>query len=535
MSTLTVAKYLRLSSEDDDLKQTGKLESNSIANQRNLLDAHISRTPELAGAEVLEFCDDGWSGKNFERPAVQEMLLQVRQGSIQCIIVKDLSRFGRDYLIVGNYISRVFPFLGVRFIAVNDGIDSIRPMDIGSLDTSFKSMLYDFYSRDLSRKVRSVKGFRAQKGYFLSPFAPYGYEKDPADKNRLVVDPKAAETVRRVFQMAADGYPAVKIARTLNVESVPTPMQYKRAAGCSRTVWPCISEDNFWTPTAVWTILRDERYIGKNIYGKRVRDQVGHNHTVKVGRHDWIVADGGHESIVDTELFNRAQKSLREFMERSGAPHGKSLLYKKVRCGVCGHVMERFNAKQPYYRCKTPRVTDAYLCSAERTAEEDIIEILLADLRVQAALAVDLSHIWEEKRKGVQLNLELMRRSIGEKKELLERQGRQIEEIYESFVLGEISKTDYLSQKAAAAKERRRTEEEISRLTAELENTAADGKLTNRFVTTFQKYAEFDELTGEIVADAYESVFVYPDGQLEIVRKYQDELPALLLELDGAI
>lgn len=128
-----------------------------------------------------------------------------------------------------------------------------------------------------------------------------------------------------------------------------------------------------------------------------------------------------------------------------------------------------------------------------------------------------------------------MRRSIGEKKELLERQGRQIEEIYESFVLGEISKTDYLSQKAAAAKERRRTEEEISRLTAELENTAADGKLANRFVTTFQKYAEFDELTGEIVADAYESVFVYPDGQLEIVRKYQDELPALLLELDGAI
>ena len=133
----TIAKYLRLPSEDDDLKLTGKLESNSIANQRNLLDSFIKRAPEFADAEIMEFCDDGWSGKNFERPAVQEMLDLVRQGKIQCIIVKDLSRFGRDYLTVGNYISRVFPFMGVRFIAINDGFDSIRPMDADSLETSF--------------------------------------------------------------------------------------------------------------------------------------------------------------------------------------------------------------------------------------------------------------------------------------------------------------------------------------------------------------------------------------------------------------
>ena len=164
----TTAKYVRLSSEDNDLRQGGKLESNSIANQRDLLDAFISRTPELAGTSIIEFCDDGWSGKNFERPAVQEMIAQVRAGKIQCIVVKDLSRFGRDYLTVGNYISSVFPFLGVRFIAVNDGYDSSRPMDVDSLDTSFKALLYDFYSRDLSRKVRKAKRFRAQRGDFLS-------------------------------------------------------------------------------------------------------------------------------------------------------------------------------------------------------------------------------------------------------------------------------------------------------------------------------------------------------------------------------
>ena len=268
MNTLTsfvIAIYLRLSSEDDDLKQLGKLESNSIANQRNLLRDFISRNEEWAAADVVEFCDDGWSGKNFERPGVQEMIAQARQGHIQCIIVKDLSRFGRDHLIVDNYISRVFPFLGVRFIAVNDGIDSIRPEDVDSMETSFKTLIYDYYSRDLSRKVRSAKELRAKRGDFLSPFAPFGYVKDPAKSSRLMIDPPAAEIVRYIFRMAIDGKRRVEIARTLNQEAVLTPMLYKRAAGCSRTIWPCVHEDNFWTALSVTKILRDEPVQG---YGR---------------------------------------------------------------------------------------------------------------------------------------------------------------------------------------------------------------------------------------------------------------------------
>lgn len=148
--------------------------------------------------------------------------------------------------------------------------------------------MYDLYSRDLSRKVRTSKRFRAQRGDFLSPFAPYGYQKDPANKNRLVVDPEAASVVRRIFQMAADGANTVQIAKTLNHESVLTPMQYKRAAGCSRTVWPSVSEDNFWTDSAISAILRDERYTGKMIYGKGTRDRVGNPHMVRVNRAEWI-------------------------------------------------------------------------------------------------------------------------------------------------------------------------------------------------------------------------------------------------------
>ena len=165
MNCFTIAKYLRISAKDTDLKTLDKAESDSIGNQRNLIDDFIRQMPEFVGANILEFCDDGWSGKNFARPAVQNMLEQVKHGKINCIIVKDLSRFGRDYLTVGNYISRVFPFLSVRFIAINDGLDSVHIMHIDSIETSFKTLLYDLYSRDLSYRVRSAKQFKIGRAH----------------------------------------------------------------------------------------------------------------------------------------------------------------------------------------------------------------------------------------------------------------------------------------------------------------------------------------------------------------------------------
>ena len=181
---MKTAMYLRISSEDEDLRTGEKDESESISNQRSLLREYVSGHAELAGSEILEFCDDGWSGTNFERPAVKELLEQVRRGQINCVLVKDLSRFGRDYLTVGDYISRVFPFLGVRFISVNDGFDSSNPLDIDSLDTSFRTLIYDLYSRDLSRRVKSAKKARAERGAFLSPYAPYGYGGQKSSSGR---------------------------------------------------------------------------------------------------------------------------------------------------------------------------------------------------------------------------------------------------------------------------------------------------------------------------------------------------------------
>lgn len=532
---VTTAKYVRLSSEDDDLKQTGKLESNSIANQRDLLDAFIRRTPELAGTNIIEFCDDGWSGKNFERPAVQEMIAQARAGKIQCIVVKDLSRFGRDYLTVGSYISSVFPFLGVRFIAVNDGYDSSRPMDVDSLDTSFKALLYDFYSRDLSRKVRKAKRFRAQRGDFLSPFAPYGYVKDPENKNHLLIDPPAAETVRRIFRMMDSGHSTEQIAKVLNGEAVLTPMLYKRAAGCSRTSWPSVHDENIWTEDTITRIVRDERYIGTNIYGKRMRDQVGHHHTVKISKAEWITTAGTHDGIVTQEEFDKAQLAMREFVERDGINLGEWVLRHKVRCGVCGYAMTRSNEKLPTYYCRTNRVSDAYACPSERVPEADILDALLDGLHVQAMAAVEMSRIWEERHQQEKRDAAAMRKSIAALREVNNKLDRQVKNLYESFALGDISKTEYLAAKAAAIQQKDSAAEHLAELEAKLENTGMDGELQNQFVLRFQPHVEADmkEITQEILSDLLKEIHIYPGGRLEIIWNYREEYKNMILDLEG--
>lgn len=531
MSAFTVAKYLRLSSEDADLKTAGKLESNSIANQRNLLDSYISRDPRLAGAKVLEFCDDGWSGTNFERPAVRELLNRVRKGEIGCIIVKDLSRFGRDYLEVGNYISRVFPFMGVRFIAINDGFDSANPADIDSLETSFKTLLYDLYSRDLSRKVKSAKIARAKRGLFLSPFAPYGYVKDPGDKNRLLIDPDAAETVREIFRMAGDGCATVQIAKHLNSLAVSTPMRYKDAAGCSRT-WHCINGENFWTEHTVAIILRDERYIGNNVYGKRTRDRVGHYHSVKIKREDWIVTERAHEGIVTREEFDRAQAAMRAFREIDWKSSAKDcVLRRKVRCGICGHVMARNRAKAAVYRCRTPRVTDAWACSTESVPESDIMEILTRELRVQAETAVEMELVWREIHNQKQKDAAPLRKSLTALKAELNRRDEEIGALYESLVMGEISAEKYLAVKASLTQGREETAGRIAEIEARLDNMNQDGGLDNRFVEAFRKYGGAEEISEETLSEVLDCVLVYPDNRLEIIWNFQDEYERLLKEI----
>lgn len=527
---MTIFEYIRLSSEDDDLKEGEKPESNSIANQRNLINTYIQSHEEFAGADVVEFCDDGWSGKSFERPAVKEMLEQVRLGKAQCIIVKDISRFGRDYIIAGNYISRVFPFLGVRFIAINDGLDSSRIADVDSLETAFKTLLYDLYSRDLSRKVRNAKRFRAQQGEWMSAIAPYGYMRDTQKKNHMVIDPPAAEVVRRIFQMIAEGLSAVQTAKILNQECVPTPMLYKQAQSSIPRHWNTLYEENFWTDSAIIRIVRDEQYLGKVVYGKRFYDQIGQGHSLKVRKKDWIVVEGMHEGIVSQVEFDRAQAALREFSERAGAPCSNPLS-KKVRCGVCGHAMTSEDVKHPYFFCRTSRMVDSFSCSGERVLESDIIEIILSGLHAQAVSAVRWERIWETRHQTEKTDFTAIQKQVASLRETCAQQDGQIKELYEALVSGSVSRDEYKAAKAMLVSRRDQVKARISELEIVLANANSDGKLNNPFVSSFQKYTEVTSITKEMMMDVLKEVRIYPGGRIEITWNYCEDLERLLRDL----
>ena len=226
-----VAIYLRLSKDDGDFSsaEEGKAESNSIHNQRELLLSFLEKHPEMELYD--EYKDDGRTGTNFDRPDFKRMMKDIRTGVVNCIIVKDLSRFGRDYIECGKYIEKIFPQLGVRFISVNDGFDTASAGSSDSIVIPFKNLINDCYSRDISIKVRSNLDVKRRQGEFISNFAVYGYAKDPKDKNHLIIDGYAAEVVRDIFKWKLEGLSPDRIADRLNQQGILSPMEYKRARG----------------------------------------------------------------------------------------------------------------------------------------------------------------------------------------------------------------------------------------------------------------------------------------------------------------
>ena len=255
-----IALYVRLSSEDS------KVDSLSIVNQLKALHRYVDTTDELAGAEVLEFVDNGYTGTNFERPAMQELLEMVRQSQVNCIIVKDFSRFGRNSIEVGYFMERVFPIYGIRFISLNDEYDSAKyHEDTGGINVAFKYLISEFYSRDLSVKYKSAKYVKMKAGEYQSVICPYGYRKS-AD-GRMEPDEEAAPNVRLIFEMAAQGYKIQAIIEALFEEGILTPGEHKASKGKNyHDVSRC---RNIWPRPTVLRLLGDERYIGTSIMRKR--------------------------------------------------------------------------------------------------------------------------------------------------------------------------------------------------------------------------------------------------------------------------
>ena len=365
------ACYLRLSREDGD-----KAESDSIVNQRNLLERYLAEHPEL---ELVDFYqDDGFTGTNFDRPSFRKMEADIEAGKINCILVKDLSRFGRDYIEMGRYLERIFPVQGVRFIAVNDHVDSEQ----GRYDMllPMKNLFNTQYARDISEKVRSAIRTKQQRGEFVGAFASYGYRKDPENHNHLVIDPEAARVVRRIFDLFEQGNGKIRIAKQLNAEGIPSPSEYKRLLGERYHNGRKLGQTTYWTYATIHRILRSQMYAGNMEQGRNCRPMM-HGKAKQRSRSDWTVIPDTHEAIVGKDQWARVQTLLDARTRTWNVQENRSPFAGFLCCGECGRAMVKTKSgSEIYYTCGSYKRYGPTVCSQHRIAHAVLEEIVLHDL-----------------------------------------------------------------------------------------------------------------------------------------------------------
>jgi len=496
-----VAKYIRLSLEDS------KTESLSIPNQSLLLDKHIDSL-DIPDAEVLAFIDNGYSGTTFERPGVQELLELVRQRKIDCIIVKDFSRFGRNAIETGYFMEMVFPLFQTRFISISDNYDSDDYNgDTGGLEVSFKYLMHEYYSLDLSRKEKSAKYAKMKRGEYQSKVCLYGYRKGA--NGRLEIDEDAAAVVRLIFETALTMKSTTDIIRILYDKRIPIPGEYRKAKGIgfhdiSRSI-------GIWQRSTVVRILADERYTGTYIMGKRVVTQVGSNKTRLKDESDWFKIPGHHPAIVSRELFEQVNAKLSHF--KCPKHDREYTLRAKVVCGCCRHAMRRVPRKSPAFVCRYTQVDPSAECHALEIGEQKL-ETLLFEIISEQAKAVLGGGVSDDTS-----NLRLCLEQRSEYDRMIGDIQTRKSELYEKYVLGGLSVDEYRGEKAMLDAEHARLKTSCSALASEAKRLAIEKETSDSLTNAAEGVLSKDRLTRPLVDMLIEKVFVYPGNRTEVVWK----------------
>ena len=499
-----LAFYLRLSMEDGDLvSDEKKTESNSIAHQRELISQYRRERHLYPGMKVLEFIDDGYSGTSFNRPALMELLALVREKRICCIIVKDISRFGRDYVDVGDYLEQIFPFLGVRFISVNDHYDSDDYLGTtGGIDLALRSLFYDWYSKDLSMKMRSALKIRRERGEYMGAFAPFGYKKSKEKRNSLEIDEESAVYVRRIFQLAGLGKSTGEIAKKLNKEGVPTPSQYQYEKGIKKK---CAKEKFFWKNSTVRKILQNPVYLGVIVTPKLRVTEVGSKRLETVPEEERMYISDKHEAIITEEAFAEAAKVLRDNGEQSGKKHKPREirpLHGKLKCGGCRNNLVRLQqVKTPVWICERTRFVEIEDCFCGRLKEHEIEQLVLQEIKKKIDDDETVSSSKKEKssvlRNGQKKDIQRKRESLKVQKQYL----------YEEYKTGKIEKNIYLNKINTLREE----ETWLQALLSAQENT------NEKEESRASEARNADELTRELIDRYIKEILVYSEIKIEII------------------
>jgi site-specific DNA recombinase len=529
------ALYVRLSVEDN-----GK-DSDSVENQTTLLEEYVAAHSYLK--KVALFVDNGYTGTDFLRPEFNRMMEAVQAEMVDCIIVKDLSRLGRNYIETSQFIEKICPFYNLRFIAVNDNYDTATVTSEGQLSANLQNIFNDYYAKDISRKVTSALQAKMERGDYIGNYAPHGYCKDPENKNHLIIDPETAPVIRQIFEWRAEGVSYMGINKRLNEAGVPSPGQYKLSQGIEtnnnkkkRTI--------LWNKHMVTEILKNIVYIGHLAQKKGSQCLYGGIPYHITSEDEWIVVKNTHEPIISEELFDKVQQVNNAALERHKSNAGKydhlpkaqNIYGKKFTCAGCGSIMKlqrSFSTKRDkvYFTFKCPTYAEhgSRGCSDIKMRKADLDEAVFNFIKAQMDVFIDMENALRQllaikkaklKQGNTQQEAKALRQKLAHKQSVLSG-------MYVDLKEGLLSQEDYGHHREIITADIKALETQLSELEADKNETEEQLTGEMKWKLMIRRFYDATEMTAEM-ADAFiETMKLHEDGSLEIKLSYMDEFVAL--------
>ena len=509
------ALYCRLSIEDGRDN-----ESMSISNQKALLRDFAEKNGFL---DYEYYVDDGYTGRNFNRPSFQRMIADIEAGKVKCVITKDLSRLGRNYIEAGSYIEVFFPRHNVRYIAVTDGVDSVnrQEMDI----TPFKNILNDLYSRDISKKVQAGWMVRSRQGKFVGGPTPYGLMRDPADHGHLIIDPETAPTVKLVFDLASNGYGMMRISKYLMEHKIPI----------TRVKGPVESEVRYysWGGSTISKMLRNPVYKGDHVVCKCHQKAIRSNTYNFVPRNEWEIIENCHEAIISREQWDRVQKLIDRRPTVSGENRCPfyNLFHGLVYCATCGKSMQvryekvgrtgknRFTGEmrepidKAYYICQTYNRMGRNACTSHKIEAHDLYNLVLADIMEHGKMALqDAEAFYERLTHRLEQRYSIDERSLKKEQDALTKRNQEIDEIFMSLYAdkakGILTEQRFLRMTETLEQEQTDSKARMQEITDELRTASSADSDVRRFIEEIQEYASITELDETILNRLIDKIYI---------------------------
>ena len=502
------AIYCRLSQDDGSLGESGSIQTQKAILTQYCQEHHM---------EIVDcYCDDGWSGTNFDRPAFQRMIGDIEAGRVNTVIVKDLSRFGREYAQMGLYIEHYFEEKGVRFLSLAENIDSSQGLN--NLVLPFTNVINSLYARQASEKTKAAHRARAKNGMFLGSRAPYGYQKDPNDRHHLIVDPEAAEVVKEIFRMFADGIGYVRMTKILRERNILNPQAYFNQNNPDYYKHSDYWRKPFdWHATSVRAILNNPVYLGKLTFGKTKTKGFFDKRRVPAEESDWIVVEHTHEPLVSQELWDTVHQMMKARRRENGSGHVQPFAG-LVKCAGCGSSLnasyDKKKGKYTGFSCWVYKNYGKQRCTSHAIGWQTLNRLVLEDIRRNAQVAklaaaryvgvLLRAKLEKEKGEKVRAERELKKaeKRIGELDKILAK-------LYEDQALGKISEVRYQAMAPGYEAEQASLQGRVSQLREQLAHTQEVQDNVEQFVPLIQKYTDIQELTPHILNELIEKIVVH--------------------------